>query len=185
MILDSLVTDRLLLRKWMEKDIKPFVEMNQDPEVMKYFPKTLSEKETLSFVERITTHFDKHHFGLFVLEDKASTEFVGFTGLMIPSFESDFIPCVEIGWRLRKEFWGKGIATEAANACLKFGFETLNLDKIVSFTAKLNTRSEKVMQRLGMSYVKDFDHPKVDKDSMLCRHVLYELTKEQFSSSYL
>ncbi|WP_390902207.1 GNAT family N-acetyltransferase [Xanthocytophaga flava] len=78
MILDSLVTDRLLLRKWMEADSKPFVEMNQDPEVMKYFPKTLSEEDILSFVQRITTHFDKHQFRLFVLEDKASTEFVGF-----------------------------------------------------------------------------------------------------------
>ncbi|MEO6868592.1 MAG: GNAT family N-acetyltransferase, partial [Ginsengibacter sp.] len=83
-------------------------------------------------------------------------------------------PCIEIGWRFRKESWGQGLATEAAKACIDYGFNKLGFTKIVSFTSALNVKSEKVMQRIGMNYVANFDHPKIEKENLLCQHVLYE-----------
>jgi RimJ/RimL family protein N-acetyltransferase len=169
-------TKRLGLRKWKDSDILPFAEMNADPEVMKYFPNIFSEAETRSMVKRIQSHFGRNGFGLFAVEIKATGEFIGFTGFSIPGFESFFTPCVEIGWRYKKEFWGRGYATEAARACLTYGFETLQLKRIVSFTSPLNVNSERLMKRIGMNYAGDFDHPLIRKDHVLCRHVLYEIT---------
>jgi RimJ/RimL family protein N-acetyltransferase len=151
--------------------------MNKDDEVMQYFPSVLTDEETIAMINRIRAHFEKHGFGLFALEKLSSKEFIGYTGFMIPSFESSFTPCVEIGWRLRKEDWGKGYATEAAKACLHYGFEVLGFEKIYSFTATINSRSEKVMQSIGMVKEGEFDHPKIALDHPLCRHVLYTIEK--------
>ena len=171
-----LSTERLGLRNWLDSDIKPLTEMNKDPEVMKYFPRTLTETETLKMLQRITAHFEKNGFGLFAVEDKNTKEFIGFTGFAIPTFEETFTPCVEIGWRYKKKAWGHGFATEAANACLQYGFEVLKLTKIVSFTSTHNVPSINVMKRTGMTYVADFDHPQIEEGSILKRHVLYEMS---------
>jgi [ribosomal protein S5]-alanine N-acetyltransferase len=170
-------TERLGLRNWKDSDILPFAEMNGDPEVMKYFPNTFSEAETRTMVKRIQSHFERHGFGLFAVENKSSGEFIGLTGFNIPPFDSYFTPCVEIGWRFKKESWGEGYATEAAVACLIYGFDNLHLQKIVSFTSPLNSNSEKLMKRIGMKYSGDFDHPLIPKDNILCRHVLYEISR--------
>lgn len=172
-------TERLCLRRWIESDSKPFINMNRDPEVMEYFPKQLTESETLAMINRINLAFDNNGFGLWAVEDRFTKEFLGFTGFSIPQFQSFFTPCVEIGWRYKKESWGHGFATEAAKACLDYGFSKLGFTKIVSFTAALNRKSEQVMQRIGMSYVADFDHPKIEEESRLRRHVLYELTSNR------
>jgi RimJ/RimL family protein N-acetyltransferase len=148
--------------------------MNCDPDVMKFFPKMLNEEETVEMIQRINQHFEKNNFGLFAVDKLETGEFIGFCGLYIPSFNEFFTPCVEIGWRFKKAVWGKGFATESAAACLKYGFEALKMEKIVSFTSALNIRSEKLMQRIGMKYVTDFDHPLIEKSSILCRHVLYQ-----------
>ncbi len=174
-----ITTERLGLRKWTEEDIQPFAEMNSDATVMKYFPKTLTADETIAMVNRINLHFEKHEFGLFAVENKSTKKFIGYTGFAIPGFDSFFTPCIEIGWRYEKESWGNGFATEAAIACLNYGFNQLKFDKIVSFTASVNTNSEKVMKKIGMAYIADFDHPKIEKDSILCRHVLYEIMNQQ------
>ncbi|MXV50139.1 GNAT family N-acetyltransferase [Pedobacter sp. HMF7647] len=176
-----LSTERLGLRKWLESDNEPFVKMNKDPAVMQFFPKTLTDIETAEMMQRINEHFDKNGFGLFALENKQTRKFIGFTGLAIPRFEAFFTPCVEIGWRLKKEAWGQGFATEAAKACLNYGFNTIGLDKIVSFTSVLNINSEKVMKRIGMRYVTEFEHPKVEKNSILSKHVLYEISRSGFT----
>ncbi|MEO7310461.1 MAG: GNAT family N-acetyltransferase [Chitinophagaceae bacterium] len=175
MINSALITERLLLRPWAEADTVPFTKMNSDPEVMKYFPKTLTADETIAILQRIRQHFVTNGFGLFVVANKLTDAFLGFTGFSIPKFDTFFTPCVEIGWRFKKEAWGQGFATEAAAACMKYGFEQLQFDKIVSFTAAINLPSQKVMQRIGMVYVCDFEHPNLPADSNLCKHVLYSL----------
>ncbi|MGC4035978.1 MAG: GNAT family N-acetyltransferase [Chitinophagaceae bacterium] len=180
MKVENIKTNRLILRSWTEDDIKSFAEMNLDTDVMKYFPKTLSYDETVESVQRIIKHFDNYGFGLYAVEEKISHTFIGFTGFAIPTFETDFTPCIEIGWRYKKEYWGNGFATEAALACLQHGFENLNFKKVVSFTAAINKKSENVMQRIGMQYVKDFYHPKIETENILCRHVLYELKEEEY-----
>ena len=172
-------TERLGLRKWIEQDIRPFAEMNNDVDVMKYFPKVLTEQETFEIVQRINLHFDKNNCGLFAVEHKLTKQFIGLTGFAIPSFETFFTPCVEIGWRYKKEAWGQGFATEAAGACLKYGFETLQFDKVFSFTSTINLNSEKVMKKIGMNKVGEFEHPKIEVTNILCKHVLYEIKQSK------
>lgn len=174
-----LSTKRLGLRRWNETDIKPFTEMNKDAEVMKYFPNILTDRETIEMMQRINLHFEKNNFGLFAVEDKITNQFIGFTGFNIPAFDMFFTPCVEIGWRYKKEVWGQGFATEAAKACLQYGFQTLGFEKVLSFTSVINTPSEKVMKKIGMRKSREFNHPRIDVTNILCRHVLYEIKNNQ------
>ena len=137
---NQLQTARLTLRRWKESDVLPFVEMNQDPEVMKYFPERPDTSATVGMIKRIERSFEKNHFGLFVVELNSSKEFLGFTGFWTPQFISNFTPCIEIGWRFRREFWNRGFATEAALACLELGFQKLKRwrDKIRFPTSDCN-----------------------------------------------
>jgi RimJ/RimL family protein N-acetyltransferase len=173
----AIITERLGLRQWKDDDISPFAAMNEDAAVMRYFPSTLNYDETIAMVDRIRAHFDKHGFGLFAIDDLSIQTFIGYTGFMVPSFSSYFTPCIEIGWRLQRSSWNKGYATEAAKACLHYGFETLNFDTIFSFTSLLNERSIKVMERIGMKKQGEFDHPNIASSHPLCHHVLYKTEK--------
>ncbi len=183
MKLYDVTTQRLGLRKWVDTDLEPFAKMNRDKDVMKFFPALLSENDTIGMIKRIKTHFDKNGFGLFAVDKIATGNFIGFTGFSIPTFESSFTPCVEIGWRYKKDTWGQGFATEAAMACLHYGFDVLHFEKVVSFTSVLNTNSEKVMKRIGMEHAGFFDHPKIEKAHPLCRHVLYQITRDKIKET--
>jgi len=170
-------TERLTLRAWETKDLLDCVEMNLDKEVMKYFLSVLTKEQTIEFYDRVQKHFLENGFGLYVVENTITQEFLGYTGFMIANFEASFTPCVEIGWRFKKQYWGKGYATEAAKACLNYGFDTLGFDKIYSFTATPNIKSENVMKRIGMIKTGTFSHPKIDKEHILNLHVIYEIEK--------
>ena len=152
--------------------------MNSDLEVMQYFPQPLSREETINLVNRIHLHFEKWGFGLWAVEEKESEIFIGFIGLNYADFESSFTPCIEIGWRLDSRFWGKGYASEGARLCLQKGFEEFNLKEIYSFTSVLNTKSENVMIKIEMKKVMEFEHPKLENENRLCKHVLYKITCE-------
>ncbi|MCL4154756.1 UNVERIFIED_CONTAM: hypothetical protein GTU68_009560 [Idotea baltica] len=153
--------------------------MNQDPEVMRFFPNTLTAEETKGLIERLQKHFDEYGFTFYAVDHLADGEFIGFLGLVRAIFESSFTPCNEIGWRLRKEYWGQGLATEGAKACLDYGFSNLGFNEVYSFTATINPPSENVMKKLRMTKVGEFDHPKLAMDSPLLRHVLYKITKAE------
>lgn len=170
-------TARLILRQWIDSDLEPFAELNADRRVCEFLPNPLTKAESDALVEKISDHFESHGYGLYALEKKDSGEFIGFTGLKIPDFEAHFMPAVEIGWRLSHKYWGHGYATEAAKAVLDYGFQTLELPEIVSFTVPDNIRSRKVMEKIGMhySYEDDFNHPKLPKGHHLKKHVLYRL----------
>jgi ribosomal-protein-alanine N-acetyltransferase len=127
-------TARLGLRRWKPSDLGVFVAMNRDPEVMEFYPRVLTAEESAAGVDAIEEFFDRSGFGLYAVDVMATAEFVGYVGLKRPTFESWFTPCVEIGWRLRREAWGFGYATEAAGACLGYGLGELGLDRIYSFT---------------------------------------------------
>lgn len=175
----ALATNRLLMRRWTEEDSGPFFRMNSDPRVMEFLPKRLSRAESDLFMERIENHFQKHGFGLFAAELLADHSFIGFIGLSVPTFEAHFTPCVEIGWRLAAERWGRGLATEGAREVLRHAFEDLKLDEIVSFTVPANVRSRSVMEKIGMMHnpADDFDHPSLPAGHALKRHVLYRVRK--------
>jgi RimJ/RimL family protein N-acetyltransferase len=175
--ISELSTPRLTLRGWREADREPFGELNADPEVMEYFPRALTRGESDGLVESIEAGFKQHGFGLWAVEVTEAGEFIGFTGLAVPSFEAHFTPAVEVGWRLARSAWGHGYATEAARAALAFGFEQAELDEVVSFTSAGNARSRAVMKRLGMTHNSgdDFNHPNLTEGDPLRRHVLYRL----------
>ena len=173
----DLGTPRLLLRRWRAGDRAPFASLNADPVVMEHFPAPLDRRASDALVEAIEAGFERHGFGLWALESSEGGEFLGFTGLAVPTFEAHFTPAVEIGWRLARSAWGCGYATEAARAALEFGFEQAGLAEIVSFTAASNRRSRAVMERLGMSHDPgdDFDHPALPPGHPLAPHVLYRI----------
>lgn len=170
-----IVTNRLGLRNWSDSDRLPFAKMNGDKEVMKYFPSTLSQKKSNEYITRYREIIDKNGHGPFAADLLETGEFIGLIGLGKPSFESDFTPCTEIGWRLGKAFWNRGLATEGAKACLDYGFGSAGLKEIFSFTPLQNAPSERVMQKIGMTRIGTFDHPLVDSDSGLKKHVLYRI----------
>jgi RimJ/RimL family protein N-acetyltransferase len=175
----ELTTDRLLLRGWRDDDRPPFAALNADPEVMEHFPAPLTAAESDALVDRIMAGFDEHGYGLWAVELRATGELVGFTGLALQTFPAPFTPAVEVGWRLARAACGQGYATEAATAALRYGFDVVGFDEIVSLTAVTNVRSQRVMQRLGMARdpADDFDHPNVPEGSALRRHVLYRLRR--------
>lgn len=166
-------TERLIFRDWKKEDEHKFVEMNNDSDVMKFFPKKLNESESLELLTKIKSNFEKNGFGLYAVESKEKNEFVGFLGFNIAEFESDFTPCIEIGWRFRKEFWGEGLATEGASKCLKYGLEELDFKQIYSFTADINIPSKRVMEKIGLNFYKTFNHPNVKEGHILEKHVLF------------
>jgi len=151
--------------------------MNADPQVMEFFPSLMTREQTLAQISRITMAIAENGYGFFAMERKDTRQFIGFAGLNQVNFESDFTPCTEIGWRLSRENWGNGFATEAARACLEFGFDQLSLDTIYAFTALNNGRSEKVMEKIGMQKIGTFDHPLVPADSPVKAHLLYKISR--------
>jgi RimJ/RimL family protein N-acetyltransferase len=174
----TLTTERLLLRPWREGDRTPFAALNADPRVMEYFPRCLDRAESDAHADRIESHFARHGFGMWAVELPGIAPFIGFIGLAIARFEAHFTPCVEIGWRLAHEYWGRGYASEGARRALAHGFDQLQLTEIVSFTARVNLRSRAVMERIGMrrDVSGDFDHPALPEDHKLRPHVLYRIT---------
>ena len=173
----EILTPRLTLRRWKDEDKELFANLNADPKVMEFMPKTLYREESHSLVERIESNFKEQGFGLFAAELVNPKTFIGFIGLAIPRFQASFTPCVEIGWRLAFEHWGNGYATEGARAVLEFAFTELNLREITSFTVPANLRSRRVMERIGMNFSKEFEHPCLPEGHLFRRHVLYAITK--------
>jgi RimJ/RimL family protein N-acetyltransferase len=182
----QLRSERLLLRRWRESDREPFAALNADPEVMEHFPRPLTREESDAFIDRMEKHFTEQGFSMWALEVLPTGSFTGFVGLLVPRFQAHFTPAVEIGWRLARQHWGRGYATEAARAALTFGFEELLLEEIVSFTVPGNIRSRRVMERIGMTHdpSDDFEHPGISAGHRLRPHVLYRLSRDSFQRAH-
>jgi len=176
----EIATPRLRLRRWLAEDLEPFAALNADSQVMEHFPFPLSCEETAGLIARIEKHFETYGYGPWAVEVPGQAPFIGFIGLSVPAFETSFTPCVEIGWRLARPWWGHGFATEGARAALAQGFEGLGLPEIVSFTVPGNVRSRRVMEKLGFRYAEDFDHPRIEPGHPLRRHVLYRLSRSDW-----
>lgn len=178
-------SERLILRRWRDEDLEPFAALNADPVAMRFMPGVMTIEETRELIGRIAEHHRAHGFGIWALEAPGVAPFVGFVGLQRVGFEAPFTPAVEIGWRLAPAFWGRGYATEAAKAALRYGFEELNLDQIVSFTVAANKPSWSVMERIGMVHdpAEDFDHPRLPVGHALRRHVLYRHARTAWHAS--
>ncbi|HCT72715.1 MAG TPA: GNAT family N-acetyltransferase [Psychrobacter sp.] len=180
-------TERLYLRQWQASDFAVFAEINADPEVMKYFPKLLSTAVSNAIAHKCQQLIIDKGWGLWAVSlkdrSKENGAFIGFVGLNDTHADMSFAPAVEIAWRLHKDFWGQGYATEAARAALNFAFNELSLDEVVSFTAVINKRSQQVMERIGMINTRaNFYHPALDANHRLAEHVLYNITRQQWNN---
>jgi RimJ/RimL family protein N-acetyltransferase len=175
--MSELATARLVLRQWRDSDLAPFAALNADPEVMQYMPRCLERSESDALVGRYRERIAERGWDLWALERRDDGSFVGALGLAVATFPAPFTPCVEIAWRLARAQWGQGLATEAAGAVLRFGFQTLALEEVLAFTVPENRRSRAVMARLGMHRDpgEDFEHPRLPPGHRLRRHVLYRL----------
>ena len=171
-------TSRLLLRQWRDDDRDAWAAMNADPEVMRHFPSTLTRAQADDFVDRHAAHIEEHGWGLWAVEVTDGAPFIGFTGFAVPGFDADFTPCVEIGWRLAAAQWGNGYAPEAAIAARDHAFDVLGLPELVSFTSVGNRSSRRVMEKIGMRFDREFDHPSLP-DHRLTRHVLYRIRGDE------
>jgi RimJ/RimL family protein N-acetyltransferase len=176
-------TERLRLRQWLDADREPFARLSADRRVMEFFPSVLDRVASDAMVDRLQALIFDRGWGFWAVEAKADKQFIGFVGLHIPKVDLPFSPCVEIGWRLAFEYWGKGYATEAARGVLKVGFDRLCLAEIVSFTAMINRRSRAVMERLGMDLDPEtFEHPHIPVGHPLREHCLYRLSQEKWQA---
>jgi RimJ/RimL family protein N-acetyltransferase len=184
-VISALTTERLILRQWRDTDREPFRRINSDAAVMEFMPKLLTAEESDALADRIQMRLAERGFGLFAAELRETGDFIGFVGLSVPGFKAHFTPCIEIGWRLARSFWGSGYATEGARAVLRLAFMSLDFSEVVSFTAALNVRSQRVMERLGMvrNMKDDFDHPLLSAADPLRPHVLYRLARRDWMQS--
>lgn len=171
----ELRTNRLLLRQFRNTDLEPLIAMGQDPVVMKHFVTLMSREETEAMYGRIKDRWEKSGFGVFAIEIPGEVEFAGFIGFTIPKFETSFTPCIEILWRLIPAAHNNGYCTEAAKACIDWGFKEKKFTEILAFAVPQNMASWKVMEKIGMQHVGEFEHPMVEDGHVLKRHLLYSI----------
>lgn len=169
-------SERLGFRNWIENDIEKMAIINQNPNVMEFFPSIPSFEETKTFIERMQKQFIEHNYCYFAVDVLESDTFIGFIGLSDKDFEADFTPCIDIGWRLSENHWYKGYATEGAKACLNYGFNHLGIKEIVAIAPKINVKSEEVMKKISMQKLKNFDHPLLLNDDRLRECVCYSIS---------
>ena len=177
---EFLASPRIRLRQWIDADCEPFAALNADPVVMEHFPNTLTREQSDAMVERLRASIERNGWGFWAADDLTAgkPQLAGFVGINIPqAADLPFQPCVEVGWRLARPSWGKGLATEGARLSLRVGFELLKLDEIVAMTQLRNMRSRAVMVRLGMREAvgEEFEHPQVPVGSHARAMCLYRL----------
>jgi RimJ/RimL family protein N-acetyltransferase len=151
--------------------------MNADPAVVEHLPGPYSRAASAAFIADMERSFVERGYGLWALELPQEASFVGCAGLLAVRDELPFAPAVELGWRLARRWWAKGLATEAASAAINYAFQDLALTQLVAYTARRNERSRRVMERLGMRHDLggDFSHPSLAPRDPLAPHVLYRL----------
>ena len=168
---------RLGFRSWKESDLDKLARLNADPEVMRYFPAPLSREKSRHLLVQLQEHLACRGYTYYATELLSTGEFIGFIGLKHQEYMADFTPATDIGWRLQKEFWGRGYASEGAKRCLDHAFDGLGLHRVVSVCPALNTASERVMRKIGMQRQGAFEHPGLQWDPLLNPCVWYEVKK--------
>jgi RimJ/RimL family protein N-acetyltransferase len=172
-------TKRMLLRPWRDVDVEAWVAMNSDPQVMEFFNGIDARVDLEAAAERLRARLVRDGYGWWIAELRESGAFAGVLALQDVPPDLPVAPAIEIGWRLVPEFWGNGYATEGAHSLLEFAFAKLEKNEVVAFTAAINRRSQRVMERLRMRRVPDddFDHPRIAEGNRLRPHVLYRITR--------
>ncbi len=172
-------SERIGFRNWTNEDLDEFAILNSDEEVMEHFPKTLTSYEVRDLIIKLKKHFSENGFTYYAVEVLDSREFIGMIGLAFQEYKTRFTPAIDIGWRLNRKAWGKGYATEGAKRCLEYGFNELDIKKIISVCTINNRKSENVMKKIGMTKIGEFNHPELVNCPNYEKHYCYEITKKE------
>jgi len=167
-------TPRLGFRNWQEFDLDDFASINSDQEVMRFFQKPLSRAETQAMMNRMQQMYEEKGYCYFAVDLLETKELIGTIGLGWKTFESDFTPCVDIGWRIGKKWWNQGLASEGASACLSFAQQN-QIKQVVSMASIGNAASIQVMKKIGMNFWKEFDHSELKDFPDIQRCSLYRI----------
>lgn len=173
----SILTPRLILRNWTPADHDPMSAISGDPLVMRHFPAVLTRQETAAFIRRASDLYHKKGYTYFATEHRETGDMIGFIGLSDQTYKSPFTPATDIGWRLSTKYWGRGLATEGARACLEYAFAKANLKEVISVAVADNLPSIRVMEKIGLERWGAFDHPALLKYETLKRCVVYGVRK--------
>lgn len=176
----TLHTPRLLLRRWRDADVEPMAAINGDPDVMRWIGAgtVRNLEQTRAGIAAIEREWEANGYGLFAIEERASGDFVGFSGLTVPYFLPELMPAVEIAWRLSRRHWGRGIGTEASAAALRFGLAEIGLPRIVAIVQFGNGASERIMVKLGMHLARQTVDPGTGRTLRV-----YEITRTDYLRS--
>lgn len=167
-------SQRLGFRNWESTDIEEMFQINADKGVMEFFPGIATKEQTIDFIERMKNQFAHKGFCYFAVDKLENGEFIGFIGLSEQTYEAEFTPCIDIGWRIKRNEWNKGFATEGAKRCLDYALNDLKIKEIYSIAPKINTKSEHIMTKIGLKKQYEFEHPLLIKDERLKICVLYK-----------
>lgn len=176
-------SERLGFRNWQLTDIAEMIQINSDEKVMEFFPSIATQEQTIEFIERMKRQLLNKGFCYFAVDKLGDNEFIGFIGLSEQTYNADFTPCIDIGWRIKNSEWNKGFATEGAKRCLDYALNDLKIEKIYSIAPKINTKSEHIMTKIGMKKLYEFEHPLLTHDVRLRTCVLYKIELENKNNS--
>lgn len=174
-------SERLGFRNWNSSDIDEMYKINSDEKVMEFFPSSLTKNQTEDFIERMKKQFQDKGFCYFAVDKLKNNKFIGFIGLSEQTYQAEFTPCVDIGWRIKSSEWNNGFATEGAKKCIEYAFDKLNLETVYSIAPKINTKSEHIMTKIGMEKQYEFEHSLLKNDERLKTCVLYK--KEKYTNN--
>lgn len=173
-------SERLALRAFTKGDLDDLAALNSDPDVMRFFPATMSPAESAEAMKRWNERLAKNGIGMLCARERRDGSFVGIIGAQWVPYPADFTPAIEIGWRLAVSKWGRGLATEGARCVIDYVFATQDVDEVVAVAVLQNVASTAVMHRLGMQEVGRFEHPLVDPGSRLRLHSIHWLSREHW-----
>ena len=168
-------SERLGFRNWIDSDTPKMIDISSDPDVMEFFPAIATKIQTVEFIDRMKLMCIEKGYCYFAVDQLKDESFIGFIGLCYQTYESQFTPGVDIGWRLNKKYWNNGLATEGAKKCLEYGFNVIKLKNIISTTPRINIKSIRVMEKIGMEKLAEFQHPRLKSDKRLEDCVCYEI----------
>jgi len=169
-------SERLGFRNWIDSDVSKMIDISSDPDVMEFFPAIATKIQTVEFIDRMKLMYIEKGYCYFAVNQLKDESFIGFIGLCYQTYESQFTPGVDIGWRLNKKYWNNGLATEGAKKCLDYGLNKLGLKKIIATTPIINIKSIRIMEKVGMEKLTEFKHPRLRSDKRLEDCVCYEIT---------
>ena len=168
-------SERLGFRDWIDSDVSKMIDINSDPDVMKFFPAIATKIQAVEFIDRMKLMYIEKGYCYFAVDQLKDEAFIGFIGFCYQIYKSQFTPGVDIGWRLNKKYWNNGFATEGAKKCLDYAFNVIKLKNIISTAPIINIKSIRVMKKVGMKKLTEFKHPRLKFDKRLEDCVCYEI----------